>query len=85
MIVSTIVVSSDAHPAQKALVVLFAPLAAVFYWYVFLFLLLVRRYMGRFGTVFAHLLIIYFFLFSRFVAQLPPSIYLPLTKVRSRT
>jgi hypothetical protein len=57
-----------------------APVASVFYWYVFLFLLLISRYLGRWGGILANLLILYFYLFSRLVVQTPPAVYLPLTR-----
>jgi hypothetical protein len=40
---------------------------------------LICRYLGTFGRVFAHVLVIYFFLFSRLVVRPPPKLWLPLT------
>lgn len=75
-----IALSSNLPFDQKLLMVVFSPIAAIFYWYVFLFLLLISRYLGKFGTVLAHVLIIYFYVFSRCVVQSPPGVYLPLTR-----
>jgi hypothetical protein len=72
------VLASSMPPSEKWPIVIFAPLAAVVYWYVFLFLLLICRYLGRFGRIFAHVLVIYFFLFSRLIVQHPPKVWLPL-------
>lgn len=80
VLIVLIALSSKMPADQKILAVVFAPVAAVVYWYIFLFLLLISRYLGRFGTIYAHCLVIYFYLFSRLVVQPPPGIYLPLTR-----
>ncbi len=65
---------------EKLLLILLAPIGAVIYWYIFLFLLLISEYLGTFGKILAHVLIVYFYLFSRFVVQQPPIVDLSLTK-----
>jgi hypothetical protein len=67
-------------PNEKFILIIFAPIGAVVYWYFFLFLLLISEYLGTFGRILAHVLIIYFYFFSRFVVQRPPIVSLPLTK-----
>jgi hypothetical protein len=66
--------------SQKIALVLVSPIAAVFYWYSFLLCLLVCRYLGAFGKVLAHVLIVYFYLFSRLIVQQPPIVTLGLAK-----
>ena len=70
---------SNLPAPEKLGLVLLSPLIAIFYWYIFLVLLLFCRYLGLFGRVLAHILIIYFFLFSRLIVQHPPKVWLPLT------
>jgi hypothetical protein len=65
--------------SSRIALIVFAPIAATFYWFAFLFLLLICRYLGTFGRVFANVLVIYFYLFSRLVVQPPPKLWLPLT------
>lgn len=67
-------------PNDKLMMVIFAPIGAVMYWYVLLFLLLASEYLGTFGKVLSRVLVIYFYLFSRLVVQRPPLVSLPLTK-----
>lgn len=81
-IVIIAVLSSNIPPSDKLPFIIFAPLAAVMYWYMFLFLLLICRYLGLFGRVLAHFLVIYFFLFSRLIVQHPPKVWLPLIRDR---
>ena len=69
---------------QKMLLVVFAPVLSVASWYLFLLALLICRYLGRFGIILAHLLVIFFFIFSRLIVQPPPGIYLPLITGGSR-
>lgn len=69
---------SNMPPSDKLPLIIFAPLVAVIYWYMFLFLLLICRYLGLFGRILAHILVIYFFLFSRLIVQHPPKVWLPL-------
>jgi hypothetical protein len=66
--------------SQKATLVLVSPIAAIFYWYSFLLCLLVCRYLGTFGKILAHVLIVYFYLFSRLVVQQPPLVTLGLSR-----
>jgi hypothetical protein len=66
--------------SQKAVLVLVSPIAAIFYWYSFLLCLLICRYLGTFGKVLAHVLIVYFYLFSRLIVQRPPIVTLGLVK-----
>jgi hypothetical protein len=80
--IALIALSSPMPVSEKFVLIVFAPVAALVYWYMFLFLLLICRYLGRFGRVFAHVLIIYFFLFSRLVVQPPPKVWLPLISDR---
>jgi hypothetical protein len=72
------VLPSNIPSSDKLPLIIFAPLAAVIYWYMFLFLLLICRYLGLFGRILAHVLVIYFFLFSRLIVQHPPKVWLPL-------
>ena len=76
--IMTIVAVSQLRMPDKLLLVVLAPLFAIVYWYVFLFLLLICRHIGLFGRILAHVLIIYFFLFSRLIVQEPPKVWLPL-------
>jgi hypothetical protein len=77
---STISILPNIPISQKLTLVLASPIAAIFYWYFFLLCLLVCRYLGTFGKVLAHVLIVYFYLFSRFVVQKPPIVTLSLAK-----
>jgi hypothetical protein len=70
---------SNIPSSDKIPLIMFAPVFAVVYWYQFLFLLLICRYLGVFGRILAHVLVVYFFLFSRLIVQQPPRIELPLT------
>jgi hypothetical protein len=71
---------STSLPAdQKLGLVIASPLLALTYWYLLLLTLLVCRALGRPGRILAHLVVVYFFLFSRFVVQGPPAILLHLT------
>jgi hypothetical protein len=65
---------------DKMIMVIFAPIGAVMYWYIFLFLLLISEYLGTFGKVLSRVLVIYFYLCSRLVVQRPPIVSLPLTR-----
>lgn len=78
MIITLMALASPMPASEKFMLILFAPFVALVYWYMFLFLLLICRYLGRFGRILAHVLIIYFFLFSRLVVQHPPKVWLPL-------
>lgn len=78
------VLFSNLPSGQKLSIVAAAPIAALIYWYAFLLLLLLCRYMGPFGIIFANLLLIYFYLFSRLIVQPPPGVYLPLTRGGAR-
>jgi hypothetical protein len=80
LVVFLLVAFQTASFGQKIGVVLLAPLGGAIYWYVFLFLLLISEYLGTFGIVLSRVLVLYFFLFSRFVAERPPLVSLPLTK-----
>jgi hypothetical protein len=75
-----VVLVSQLPLSEKVPLLLSAPIIAVIYWYMFLCLLLVCRYLGWVGRVFGSALVIYFFLFSRFVVQRPPKVWLPLMK-----
>ena len=77
-IIIVAVMPSSIHPSEKLPLIILAPLFAVIYWYMFLFLLLVCRYLGLFGRLLAYVLVIYFFLFSRVIIQHPPKVWLPL-------
>lgn len=77
-IIIIIVLHSNEPPSDKLHLIVSAPLLAVIYWYMLLFLLFICRYLGLFGRIFAHVLVIYFFLFSRLVVQHPPKVWLPL-------
>ena len=77
-IIIVLVPSLNVPPSDKLPLIIFAPLVAVIYWYMFLFLLLLCRYLGLFGRILAHVLVIYFFLFSRLIVQHPPKVWLPL-------
>jgi hypothetical protein len=70
---------SDMHSGDKIVLMATAPLIAIVYWYMFLFLLLISEYLGMFGIVLARVLVIYFYLFSRLIVQEPPLIGLGLT------
>jgi hypothetical protein len=71
---------SPAPLGQKVMLILLSPVAALFYWYGLLFCLLICRFLGMFGLVFAHILVIYFYLFSALIVQSPPTIALRLTR-----
>jgi hypothetical protein len=71
--------SSKLPASEKVFIITLAPVLATMTWGAFLLVLLFCRYLGTFGQVFAHLLIIYFFLFSRLVVQHPPKLWLPIT------
>ena len=71
---------SNIPPSGKIALCIGAPVAAIFYWYVFLFLLLISEYLGKSGIVLSRVLIIYFYLFSRLVVQEPPLVGLGLTR-----
>jgi hypothetical protein len=79
---STIIVigalSANIPTADKLPLIILSPALAIVWWYMFLLLLLICRYLGSFGKLLAHFLVIYFFLFSRLVVQPPPRIELPL-------
>ncbi len=45
-----------------------------------LILLLLCRFLGVSGQIFANILIIYFFVFSRLIVQEPPKLWLPITR-----
>lgn len=79
VLIVMVVAPSDLPPDQKATVILLSPIMAVICWYVFLFFILVCRYLGTFGNVLAHVLIIYFYVFSGLVVQRPPIVGLGLT------
>lgn len=82
LIVSIIVIlvsPSNLATDQKALIILASPVFAIFYWYGLLFCILISRYLGIFGRVFANVLVIYIYLFSRLIAQRPPIVGLGLT------
>jgi hypothetical protein len=78
--VAIIVIVSPLPPGEKFGLIMTSPIFALAFWYALLGCLLVCRYLGFFGQVLAHLLIICFFLFSRFVVQRPPKVWLPLTR-----
>ena len=77
-IIILVVISSDILPSDKLTLIICAPVIAVFFWYMFLFMLLICRYLGLSGRILAHVLVIYFFLFARLIIQHPPKIWLPL-------
>lgn len=74
------VLISTLPPAEKIMSIIVAPLISAICWYVFLFLLLICKYLGTFGKFLAHGLVVYFFLFSRFIVQAPPIVDLSLTR-----
>lgn len=75
-------VPSNLPIAEKAALVLLAPLISLIYWYIFLFLILICRYLGLAGRLLAHLLVIYFYLFAWLIVQNPPYVHLPLISRR---
>jgi hypothetical protein len=75
-----VVVFSNAPASEKLMLIVLSPLAALFYWYALLFSLLICRYLGTFGIILAHVLVIYFYMFSGLVVQRPPSVALRLTR-----
>jgi hypothetical protein len=72
------VIGSDVPASEKLPLIILAPVLAIIYWYLFLFMLLICRYLGLLGRILAHVLVIYFFLFSRLIIQHPPKVWLPL-------
>ena len=78
--VAAVVTVSPLQPGEKFGLIVASPVFAIAFWYTLLSCLLVCRYLGSLGQVLAHLLIVYFFLFSRFVVQRPPKVWLPLTR-----
>lgn len=78
MIVIVAVMPSNVPTSDKLPLIILSPLFAVIYWYILLFLLLLCRYLGLFGRVLAHVLVVYFFLFFRLIVQHPPKVWLPL-------
>src|SRR5262245_12108229 len=58
-----IVFSADAPAENKISMIVLSPLLAIFWWYLFLLLILLCRYLGAFGKVLANVLVVYFFLF----------------------
>jgi hypothetical protein len=78
-IVVTVGVSNT--PATDKLVLMaLAPVGALFFWFALLFCLLICRFLGKFGMVLAHVLVIYFYAFSGLVAETPPTVALRLTR-----
>lgn len=77
-IIVIVALSANMPPDEKTALIVLSPALAIIWWYAFLFMLLVCRYLGIFGKLLAHFLIIYFYLFSRLIVQRPPRIDLPL-------
>lgn len=69
---------SHLHLAQKAALVIAAPALAIISWYFLLLIILVASTFGRFERLLSLLVVIYFFMFSRLVAQPAPLINLNL-------
>lgn len=81
-VIVTVGFSSNLPPSDKLPLILCSPLVAVLYWYFLLFLILICRYLGRFGVVLANAAVIYFYFFSWLVVQSPPKVQLPLISRR---
>jgi len=79
-VIVLIALSSGAPASEKLTLIVLAPVMSIVYWYMLLFMLLLCQYLGLVGRVLAHVLVIYFFLFSRLVVQQSPKVELPLTK-----
>ncbi|MEA2689721.1 MAG: hypothetical protein QOD51_2328 [Candidatus Eremiobacteraeota bacterium] len=75
-----IVALSNVPAGEKLGLFVLAPLGALFFWYAFLFCLLICRFTGLFGVLFANLLVIYFYTWSGLVVQPPPTVALRLTR-----
>jgi hypothetical protein len=75
-----IILSSNLSPNEKFHAFLIAPILAIARWYFLLLCVLLCKYLGTFGKIFAHVLVIYFYLFSRLIVQRSPTVDLGLTR-----
>lgn len=80
LVIVFIVAPSSLPTSEKLSIIVLSPLFAVFYWFGLLFCILVSRRLGAFGTLFANILVIYFYLFSRLIVQRPPLVGLGMTR-----
>jgi sterol desaturase/sphingolipid hydroxylase (fatty acid hydroxylase superfamily) len=80
VVIVLVAILSPMAAGQKLMLIVFAPIAALFYWYGLLVCLLICRFLGTFGAVLAHILVIYLYIFSALVVQPPPTIDLRLTR-----
>jgi hypothetical protein len=78
-LIIVLVLFSNIPAGEKIPLILGAPFVAIVYWYMFLFLLLISEYLGKYGVILSRVLIIYYYLFSRLVVHEPPIVGLGLT------
>lgn len=76
-------VLSDKPAADMAIEIAAIPFISIVIWYSILVMLLISRHLGVIGVALSAVVIVYFFMFSKFVVQSHPKIFLPLTKERS--
>ena len=65
---------------ERFIIIVFSPLAGLLYWYIFSIILLFSRHLGILGFIIAHILIIYYAIFSRVVVQKAPILDLPVSE-----
>jgi hypothetical protein len=80
IIFSGVALVAPLPPEQKLAMIAFSPIGAVFYWGCLLVCILIAPYLGVFGKILSHVLVAYFYLFSRVVVQEPPVVGLGLTR-----
>lgn len=80
LLIGAAAVLSSAPLTDKAMLIVAAPIGALAFWCALLLCLLVCRYLGVAGRILAHVLVIYFCVFSRLIVQSPPTLLLRLTR-----